>query len=83
MDRLEFSVYDQCPCIYVVFLIITENEFYDTDCVLSIDEPTATNKKCRLGPLPPLPGEVSCDKQILNMYFWMGGGGGGGGQCSE
>ncbi|XP_020631659.1 uncharacterized skeletal organic matrix protein 3-like isoform X2 [Orbicella faveolata] len=35
-----------------------QNEFYDTDCVLSIEGPTATtNNTYRLGPLPPLPPE--------------------------
>lgn len=57
--------------IYVVFVIIAENEFYDADCVLSIEGPPATNNnKCRLGPLPPLPKEVSSDNQTLNMYFF-------------
>ena len=54
--------------MYVVFLFITDNEFYDTDCVLSIEGPTAaSNKTYRLGPLPPLPSEVSSNKQTLNM----------------
>lgn len=57
--------------IYVVFVIIAENEFYDGDCVLSIEGPAATNNnKCRLGPLPPLPKEVSSDNQTLNMSFF-------------
>ena len=69
MDRLECSYKDICPCIYVVFLIITENEFYEADCVLSIEEPTAaTNNTGRLGPLPPLPSEVSSNKQTFNMH---------------
>lgn len=60
----------------MVFLIITDNEFYDADCVLSIEGQTNT-RMSRLGSLPPLPTEVSSDKQTLNMssfFFLLGGG---------
>lgn len=59
----------------MVFLIITDNEFYDADCVLSIEGQTNT-RMSQLGSLPPLPTEVSSDKQTLNMssfFFLLGG----------
>ena len=57
------TIRDRCNDFFSLFCR-TDNEFYSSDCVLSISTDPLAPKTLKMGPLPPLPTEVS-------YHYWQ------------